>query len=129
MFEKTTRLKLRFDSPKGQLSVEELWDLPLTARNGGASLDNIARAASRTLKETAEESFVVKTAKSDAILQLRFDVVKHIIDVKIAEAEATAAAADKREKKQKLLALIADKQDEQLKGTSLEDLQKMVDAL
>lgn len=33
MFDKVTRLKLRFESNKGLLSVEQVWDLSLTALN------------------------------------------------------------------------------------------------
>ena len=33
MFEKAARLKLRFTSPSGVVSVEDLWDLSLTRLN------------------------------------------------------------------------------------------------
>ena len=39
------------------------------------------------------------------------------------------AAADKRERKQKLLSLIAEKQDNQLSELSVEELQAQVEAL
>ena len=129
MFEKAARLKLRFDTPKGPLSVEELWDLPLTVRNGGASLDNVARAASKQIKETETESFVVKNPTVSPLLQLRLDVVKHIIAVRIAEAETAATAADKAAKKQTLLALVAEKKNEQLKSSSIDELMAQINAL
>ena len=134
MFEKAARLKLRFDSPKGQLTVEDLWDLPLTVGQlGGASLDNIAKALNRKIKETAEESFVIKDAKSVNFLntytQLRFDIVKHIIDVRLAENDVAAAAHAKKIQKQKILGILAQKKDEQLQGASVEDLEKMLEAL
>jgi hypothetical protein len=129
MFEKASRLAIRFESPKGLLTVEDLWPLPLTVRNGGASLDNIARALNKQIKDTDTESFVVKTTKTDEVTQLKFDIVKHIIEVRLAEAEVAATAADKREKKQKLLALVAEKQDEALKGASIEELMAQINAL
>jgi hypothetical protein len=129
MFEKASRLAIRFDSPKGLLTVEDLWPLPLTVRNGGASLDNIAKSLNRQIKDTDTESFVIDTPKTDEVTQLKFDIVKHVIGVRKAEAEQAAKAADTRAKKQQIMALIADKQNEELKGTSLADLQKMLDAL
>lgn len=129
MFEKASRLKVRFETPKGLVSAEDLWDIPLTAKNGGASLDNIARDLNRKLKETETESFVVKTPKADEVLQLKFDIVKHVIDVRLADAEKAATARAAKEKKDKILSLIAKKQDEKLEGTPLEELQKLADSL
>ena len=127
MFEKSSRLKLRFESGKGQLTVEDLWDLPLADR--ATNLDDIARGLNKQLKSGDDVSFVHKAKKSDEIIQLKFDVVKHIIDVRLAENEARDIARENSQKKQRILSLIADKQDDELKGKSLEDLTKMVNEL
>lgn len=128
MFEKAARFKLRFETPLGNLSVEDLWDLPLTS-NRNVSLDDVARNLHRSIKEAEEESFVVKATSANEKLQLGFDIVKHIIEVRLAENEAEKTKAENKAKKQKLLSLIADKQDESLKASSVEELQAMVEAL
>ena len=125
MFEAATRLKLRFDSSKGQLSVEDLWELPLTSAKN-ANLDDIARGLHRQLKNGDDVSFVNVAQKSDEVVQLKFDIVKHVIDVRLAENEAARAASANREKKQQLMAIIAQKKDAALQGTSLEELEAMV---
>ena len=127
MFEQAARLKLRFDTAKGLLTAEDLWDLPLTGN--GANLDKIARTLNKQLKESDEESFVVKSTRSYKILQLKFDLVKHVIDVRLAENTKAADARAKREQKQNLLALIDRKKNEKLEGASLEELTAMVTAL
>lgn len=126
MFEKASRLALRFESNKGQLMVEDLWNLPLTSTTGKANLDDIARALHKQLKNDDDVSFVDVAKKSDATVQLKFDIVKHIIETRLAENAATAVARSNAEKKQTILRIIADREDEQLKGSSLEDLRKMV---
>lgn len=128
MFEKAVRMKLRFETAVGFLTVEDLWDLPLSSTRY-ASLDDVARGLHRELKEAEETSFVVKTSAADERLQLAFDVVKHVIDVKLAEVEAEKTRAENKARKQKLLSLIAEKQDESLKASSVEELQAMVEAL
>jgi hypothetical protein len=129
MFEKAARLKLRFETPKGLITVEDLFELPLTVRNGGASLDNIARDLNRKIKDTETESFVDDTPKSDTITELKFEIVKHVIGVRKAEAAAAKEKADKAAKRQQILGIMERKQNEKLEGTSLEDLQKMLEAL
>jgi hypothetical protein len=130
MFEKAIRLKLRFDSPQGSLSAEDLWDLPLTStRANQANLNNIAKFISRKLKAEGEEDFVNPKSGADEVLQLQLDIVKHVIQTKQAENEAARAAADRKEKKERLLELIARKQDQQLEVKSLEELQAMVAGL
>lgn len=130
MFEKAVRLKLRFDSPVGLLSVEDLWDLPLTGTlKRQANLDDIAIQLNKELKETNTESFVKKSTKSNDVVKLKFDIVLKVIEVKQIEADAASLKRTNAEKKQKLLELVAQKQDESLKGKSVEELQALIEAL
>lgn len=130
MFEKASRLKLRFNSPQGYISVEDLWDLPLTSeRPNRANLNSIAKEVSRELKASGEEDFVNPASTADETLQLRLDILKHVIHVIQTENAAARAAIDRREKKARLLELIAKKQDQELEGKSVEELNAMVEAL
>jgi hypothetical protein len=127
MFEKAARLKLRFTSPQGGLTVEDLWDLPLTSiRTNQANLNSVAKAISRQLKAEGEEDFVNPKSNTDTVLQVQLDIVKHIIQVRQAENEAARVQADRREKKERIMEIIARKQDQELEGKSLEDLTAMV---
>jgi hypothetical protein len=129
MFEKATRQKLRFDSSKGQLTVEDLWDLPLTSATGKVNLDDVARTLHRQLKNDDNVSFVKVEQKSDETVQLKFDIVKHIIDVRLAENATANVLRSNAEKKQNLLAIIAQKESETLMGASLDELKAMVASL
>lgn len=129
LFEQATRNKVRFETPQGMLTVEDLWDIPLTSARGRANLDDIARALHRKIKETETESFVIKAPKADELTQLKFELVKHVIDVRLAENAAAEQLRLNREKKQQLLALIAQKENEQLQGHTLEELKAMAEGL
>ncbi len=125
MFEKASRLKLRFETSRGILATEDLWDLPLSSVRG-TNLDELAIGLNRQLKDSQTESFVAANPRKDEVLELKFEIVKRVIEVKLAEAAQAKLAADKKAQKQRLLEIIARKQDQQLESTSLEDLQKMV---
>lgn len=125
LFEKASRQKVRFQSAKGLLSVEDLWDLPLS------QLDTIAKAQAKYLRDTeGEQSFIpgVK-AKPNAIreqTELAFEIVKHVIAVLVAEKDARENAKARADQKQKLLALLAEKDDADLKSKSREEIEKMI---
>lgn len=129
MFQQASRLALRFSSPKGELTTEDLWLLPLTSATGKANLDDIAKGLFRALKSDENVSFVAPERKSDPRTQLAFDIVKHIIDVRVAENAAAASAAATKERKQKLLGILAQKQDAELLSMPLDELRKQIDAL
>jgi hypothetical protein len=126
MFEAASRLKLRFASQVGHLTVEDLWDLPLTSATK-ANLDQIAVELNRQLKGT-EESFV-STGKKNAVLELKFEVVKHIIGVRVAENQEKLEAQNRKAKKAQIAELIEEKKSEGLKNMSLEDLEKLAASL
>lgn len=123
LFEKATRQKLRVATSKGNVSVEDLWDLSLTA------LNTIAVNLKKELKASEEESFLDVRSNSDITTKLRFDVVLYILNVKKEEKVAREAAAETKAKKEKLLGILAKKQDAALENMSAEELEKELKAL
>lgn len=126
MFEKASRLKVRFATPKGVIQVEDLWDMPLLSSTKVICLDDVARGVSKALKESGEESFVSEKSPENALLKLQFDIVIHIIEVKKVElAKRKTAIADKKHN-EKIHSLILDKQDETLKSSSVDELKRLL---
>ena len=121
LFATATRNKVRFSTVKGLLSTEDLWTLTLE------QLDVIAKELNKELKET-EVSFISST-KTNEILQLKFDIVKFIIYVKLAEKEEKKLKAEKLAKKNQLLELINNKENEKLQSLSLDELKKQLEQL
>lgn len=120
--EKALRNKERFESSKGALNLEQLYDVPLRSKDG-FDLDAIARVIYNKIKDSEEVSFV-NSSSSDNKLQNKLDIVKHIIDLKLKEEDDRKQAKEKLEKKRKLAELIAQKKDQQLSEKSIEELEK-----
>lgn len=122
MFEFATRTKMRFPF-KGMISVEDLWDLSVK------ELDSIFKTLNAQVKKSQEESLLATKTKEDEVLAAQIEIVKHIVNIKLTEAEAAKQSRELKEKKQKIMEIIAAKQDESLHNMSVEDLQKMLDQL
>jgi hypothetical protein len=122
MFEVATRCKFRFPF-RGQISVEDMWDLDLV------HLDSIFKKLNSQVKQANEESLLVTKTKEDETLSTMIEIVKHIVSVKLVEENARLQAREKREKKQRIMEIIASKQDEALQGKSVDELQAMIDEL
>jgi hypothetical protein len=127
IFEQATRQGFRYPTSAGGITTEDLWKLPLLTRaQHGLCLDNVAKALHRELKNEEEESFVIKPTGANKITQAQFDVVKHVIDVKRAEADAAKTAKANKEKKEKILEILEAKEHDALKDMTPEQLQKML---
>lgn len=124
IFETASRKKLRFPTAIGDLTVEQIWDLPLTATNDRTNLDGLARETNRELKSLAEESFVDEKPdprKDD--LALKLDILKHVIGIRLAERDSAKKAVENAERKKRLLAALAAKDEQDLAGMSREDIE------
>lgn len=121
MFEKASRLKLRFQSANGRVSTEDLWDLPLS------QLDVMAKGLRRELRET-EDSFI-EDKKSDAQIELRFEIIKYVIEQKLAERDAKLQAKERAQRRQVLQEALEKKQIAALDGMSVADIKKELAAL
>jgi len=125
IFEKATKQKLRFQSDRGLLTTEQLWDMSL------ASLDSAAKHVNRTLKTTEEESFVedLRENKENTENTLRLDILKHVIAVKVKARDEAKNIKEKAEKRRVLLDALSSKENEELKSMSKADILKKLEEL
>ena len=129
IFEQATRQAYRYPSVRGPLDTESLWHLPLTHKSG-CDLDSVAKAVNSELKAVTEESFVATTNNAAKThLETKLEIVKHIIAVKLAEAEAAATAAKRTQERTKLLEALDRANGKALENLTPEEIQARIDAL
>jgi hypothetical protein len=122
VFEIATRKAFRFPSTKGELTTEQLWNLPLLAANNFC-LNYVASSVNSELKAMTEESFVsVKPMPGKADLEAKLEVVKHIISYKQEEQEKARNAAEKAAKREKLVQALAHQEDKALEQMTPDEI-------
>lgn len=130
MFKKAAQMKLRFRTAIGNLSVEDLWDLKVESDDDDdVTLKSIYVSLARKASLTNDNVPFGTGGKTDKTLQLQLDIVNAIAITKETEAAERDLAVERRARKQRLLKILADKQDEDLRGMSVEELQAEIDAL
>lgn len=122
MFEVATRSKMRFPF-RGQISVEDLWDLSVE------NLDSVFKTLNSQIKQAKEESLLNTKTKEDEVLDMQIEIVKYIVQVKLEEANIKLQAKAKKEQKQKLMSILSEKQESELRGKSADEIQKMLEEL
>lgn len=127
LYKQAAKQKFRFTTTKGDLTVEELFKLPLNS-DKNTSLESIAQDLYRALKERQEMSFTsVAPANADTkILEAKFEIVKDVIADRQAEATAQMEARKKAEQQQRLLALRDRKINDKEAEMSLEEIEAML---
>lgn len=121
MFIIATRKKMRFPY-KGMISVEDLWDLPVT------ELDKIYKSLNKKAKSAQEDS-LLETTTEDEYLKIQIEIVRYVVSVKLDERKAAETAQERKEMEQRILAIKAQRANEKLENLSDEDLDKMLEDL
>ena len=128
IYKEATKKHIRFNVGRlTNLTVEDVWNLPLTG-NGGTNLDALAIALNDQLKDDAPKSFVgdtrVSAAAKDA--QLKFDIVLDIIKTKQDDIKQATEAAVKSATIQQLRDLKAKKSLEKFNDMSIEEIDEQL---
>lgn len=128
MYKIASRKKLRIQTNRGMLSVEQLWDL--SKEEIGELAKSIRKRINNQKGVTgdSELDFLKPTAqKEESIDELTFRILKDIYQTKQAEEDKAHRAAEKRLKNRRILELIAKKQDEALESKTVEELEAMLE--
>lgn len=119
IFEVASKKKYRFPF-KGMITVEDLWDLNLT------DLDQIFKTLNSKVKESKEESLLSVKSEADKDLMNQIEIIKHIVIVKQEEIERRKNAIARRQQKQKVMEVLASKEEESLYSMSKKELEDML---
>ena len=76
---------------------------------------------------TPTKSFINKENPTDKIIEVKFTIVKEIIEYKLKVQETAAKAAATKAQRSKIMEIMAEKQDGALQEKSLAELQAMLD--
>lgn len=122
LFEMATRNKMRFPSTKGELSVEDLWDL------SDKDLDMVYKNLKDQEVKSSEES-LLDNANVDPKLTAAIGIVKYIFTTKRNERLAEKERINKKLTQRKYIDALSKKQDEAIEKMSEAELRAMIDSL
>lgn len=122
IFEYAAKNKIRFPY-KGLITVEDLFDLSVE------NLDLIFKTLNSQLKQVKEDSLLNTKTKEDKELDVKIEIVKHIVNEKLEDQKARLQAKERKEQKQKILEILQIKKNEELQKKSPEELIKMLEEM
>lgn len=122
LFITASRKKLRIPAGRGEVTVEDLWDLHLN------SLDQIAIALDEATSK-GKKSFIGKRDTEATLLDLKFEIVKFVIATKMEEADKRTTKAAKAAERETLKAMLENKRMEALAALTPEEIAKRMEAL
>lgn len=108
---------------RGMINVIDLWELSVQ------NLDLVFKSLNADYKKSEEESLLSAQTKESEELSEKIEIVKYIVNEKLAEKKAKEDAKKNREMRQRLLEIKAKRQDAALEGLSDAELDKMIQAM
>ena len=128
MYKKASRLKVRFASNVGNLTVEQLWGIRMT------DLKEMIKAAHEVVKKTekTDEDLLFlegigQDDKEETMAKLRFDILKDVYITRMNETKAASEEAITNREIKHLEEILAKKREESLSSMSEEDIMKLIE--
>ena len=122
MYKQASRIGLKIQTSKGVLSVDQLWSLSLS------DLTTTIIAVKKTLKKTEDDDldFLKSIDVKDPENELRFNILKDIYLTRKKEIEDIKSENEKKAFNNKIMDLIASKQEDALKNKSIDELEALL---
>ena len=121
-YENAIRRQYRFMAPGvGSVTLEDLWQLQLE------TLDSTGIRLRNEVETLNESSFLRRKPNPKAAEAAeKLEIVKHIIEVRLAEQDARTQAELRRSKAAELREILRDKKAEEMRGMSAEELEAQI---
>jgi len=121
IYKKASRGKIRFQTNKGSLATEQLWDLTVI------ELDAVVVALEKDFKKSGEKTFIPNASETpkDKVAKLRFEVALDVLQTKVKDQERASKANETRMHNQRIDELIAQKKEGAMAELSVEELEKL----
>lgn len=126
MYKQASQQKLRFQTNRGILSSEQLWDL------SQADLSSAIKAVKKTLTKNDDDelSFLAESTIVDTDNELRFNILKDVFLTKKKEVDERRNAAEAKKFEQKIITLIAEREEkdmeDELNAMSIDELKELI---
>lgn len=121
IFEKATRLKLRFQI-NGEITTEQLWNVKESTL---IAYEEELQEQVEKFGKTSRRKSSYKTKEQEGV-ELKLAIVSHVLDTVIKEREDLQDQANIKAHNQEILALIAEQEKQDLKKLSKEELKALL---
>ncbi len=120
MYKEALQKKLRFKTNKGMIITEDLFDLSLQ------NLNTLAIMLDKKISEAPKKSFIEELPAEENDDELRFSIVKDVINIKLKARKDNIDKAQADAQKKRILEILAKRNDEELEKKSTEELRAML---
>lgn len=128
IYKQAAQTKLRFESKRGLLTVEDLFLLPLS--KGEINLRELTIAVNKNLAESNTDvpDFLTdehqKQTEDQQRYQLQLDILKDVIETRKEEIQDAIDAHKRNQERSAIRELIAKKKQQNLENLSVEELEE-----
>ena len=119
IFKIAAKKKYRFNY-RGVCTVEDLWDSPLE------ELDKMYAKLKKEQKNLGEDSLLTKETKENKELNYKIEIIKAVVEDRLRAKERAARAAEIKAQNQRILEIMADKEDAALRDKNIDELEEML---
>lgn len=119
LFEVAVRGKYRYPY-KGMIATEDLFDLSVT------ELDKVYKSLVAEKKKASEDSLLSTKDEAEVKIDNQIEIIKYIVGLKLAEIEKKKNEKAEKERREKILGIIEEKENDSLRNMSLDELKKLL---